>query len=210
MAASRKAWTTALDLPEGSDAALVHAKVADRAAWIIKQQRQFQRYLPDVPPRQYVSGENHRYLGRQYRLRIEVAPADNVSITRQFLFVATADHRPAHVRGLVDAWYQARAREVFQARLQACHANLARFGIQMPALFIRPLTSSWGTCSAKGTITLNIKLIQVPLEYIDYVLIHELCHLQHLSHGPEFYKLLTRALPEWETRREKLNSFDFG
>jgi predicted metal-dependent hydrolase len=202
--------TITVKAPTGTAPDTIRQKVHRRAAWILKQQRQFQLYLPDVPPRQYVSGESHRYLGRQYRLKIESAPTDKLTLTRQFLLVAITDKRPIHVRGLVEAWYHAQAQEVFHAQLQACHTKLVRFNIPFPTLVIRPLTSSWGTCTAKGTITLNIKLIQAPLEYIDYVLIHELCHLKHLHHGPEFYKLLTRALPDWETKREKLNRFDFG
>jgi predicted metal-dependent hydrolase len=196
--------------PEGTAPDTIRQKVHRRAAWILKQQRQFQLYLPDVPPRQYVSGESHRYLGRQYRLKIEAAPADTITLTRQFLLVATMDKRPAYVRELVETWYRAQAHQVFHARLQACQSKLARFGIILPVLIIRPLASSWGTCTAKGAISLNIKLIQAPIEYIDYVVIHELCHLKHLHHGPEFYKLLTRALPDWETKRDRLNRFDFG
>lgn len=196
--------------PEGSDPALILPKVARRAAWILKQQRQFALYLPDVPPRQYVSGESHRYLGRQYRLKIQPAPAASVQLTRQFLVVDTPHRAPTQVRALVQQWYHQQATQVFHERLQACAAKLKRFGIPTPRLTIRTMTSSWGTCSAKGTLSINIKLIQVPLEYVDYVLIHELCHLKHLHHGPEFYKLLTRALPDWESKREKLNRFEFG
>ena len=57
-----------------------------------------------------------------------------------------------------------------------------------------------GSCSPKGTITLNIKLIQIPKEYIEYVLIHELCHLKYLHHEPEFYYLLSRVMPDWKRK----------
>jgi predicted metal-dependent hydrolase len=205
--------------PENADAETVRQKVYRRAAWILKQQRQIELYLPDVPPRQYVSGESHRYLGRQYRLKVQggaahllkrAAPVAPIQLTRQFICVYTTNSQPAHVRELVEAWYRDQADQVFHERLIACRAKLARFGIPSTALSIRKMTSSWGSCTPKGTVTLNIKLIQAPMEYIDYVLIHELCHLKHLHHGPEFYKLLTRALPDWQTRQAKLNHFDFG
>lgn len=199
--------------PEGTDATLVEQKVLKRAAWIVKQQRQFELYLPDVPPRQYVSGESHRYLGRQYRLKVvEVSggSTESVRLTRQFLYVETSDKQSVHVRKLVETWYREQASFVFQGRLDTCHAKLARFDIPYPGLVIRQMSTSWGNCSATGAISLNIKLIQVPVDYIDYVIIHELCHLKYLHHGPEFYKLLARALPDWQTKRDRLNRFDFG
>jgi predicted metal-dependent hydrolase len=105
---------------------------------------------------------------------------------------------------------RAKLQGVFRERLRACHARLARFGIPYPALNIRKMNSSWGSCSAQGALSLNIKLIQAPVEYIDYVLVHELCHMKYLHHGPEFIRLLTRALPDWQTKRDQLNRFDFG
>ncbi len=165
---------------------------------------------PDVPPRQYVGGESHRYLGRQYRLKIEAGSNENVKLTRQFLIVETSDRQSAHVKALVEAWYQAQAAQVFAERLQACYTKLRRFAIPLPRLAIRKMSASWGNCSPAGTISLNIKLIQAPPEYIDYVLTRELCHLKHLHHGSEFYRLLDRALPDWKTKQEKPNRFDFG
>ena len=72
------------------------------------------------------------------------------------------------------------------------------------------MQSSWGNCSKIRLISLNIKLIQVPKEYIDYVLTHELCHLKDLSYGAGFYDLLGRVMPNWREKKEKLDRFDFG
>lgn len=62
----------------------------------------------------------------------------------------------------------------------------------------------WGSLSRKGRLTLNVNLIQTPKECIEYVVIHELCHLIHHNHGTEFYKLLDRILPDWMKRKHKL------
>ena len=210
--------------PETSSPAEIEQRVQQRAAWILKQQRQFEIYLPDVPARQYVSGESHRFLGRQYRLKVlapvegETAdgvpsgniPAGTILLTRQFLEVYTADKAPARVRELVTAWYQAQASQVFQERLALCFRKFEREQIGYPKISIRRMQSSWGSCSAKGVISLNIKLIQVPRDYIDYVLTHELCHLKQLNHSTEFYTLLGRVLPDWEQRKDRLDRFDFG
>jgi len=199
--------------PAGTPLEQVKQKVAARASWILKQQREFSRYLPNVPPRRYVSGENHRYLGRQYRLKvigIAAAETEHVELTRQFLAAYVHDKSPEYVRPLVEAWFHEQAQEVFAARLQACYPKAARFGLPFPRIVVRKMKASWGSCSARGLITLNLKLIQVPVEYIDYVILHELCHLQERNHGAEFEKLLMRVLPDWRERKQRLDGYDFG
>ena len=199
--------------PNGTKLEDIEKKVHNLSKWILNQQRRFQIYLPDVPPRKYVSGESHRFLGRQYRLKaikIGKNEKEQIKLSRQFLEVYSHNTNPSNIRELVEAWYRNQASQTFQDRLTTCYGKLAREKIPFPKIIIRRMQSSWGSCSAKGTISLNIKLIQVTKEYIDYVLIHELCHLKHLHHEPDFYKLLSRILPDWKRKKEKLDRFDFG
>jgi predicted metal-dependent hydrolase len=196
--------------PENTKLEDVEKKVYHRAKWILNQQRRFEIYLPDVPPRKYVSGESHRYLGRQYRLKVIKSDTEKIKLIRQFLEVYTPNTKSEHVREVVEPWFREQANSIFQERVSIVYPKFSRENIPYPKLSIRRMQSSWGSCSAKGTVSLNIKLIQVPLEYIDYVIIHELCHLKHLHHETNFYKLLSRILPGWEARKEKLDRFDFG
>lgn len=199
--------------PDGTKLEDIEKRVHKRSRWILSQQRRFEIYLPDVPPRKYVSGESHRFLGRQYRLKaIKIATneKEHIKLSRQFLEIYSHNTNPSNVRELVEEWYRNQASQIFQDRLTACYGKLSREKILFPKIIIRRMQSSWGSCSAKGAISLNIKLIQVTKEYIDYVLIHELCHLKYLHHEPEFYKLLSRILPDWKRKKEKLDRFDFG
>lgn len=199
--------------PEGTKLEDIEKKVHSRSKWILNQQRRFEINLPDVPPRKYVSGESNRFLGRQYRLKAIRIPSnekEHIKLSHQFLEVYTYDTNSSHVRELVEEWYRNQANQIFQDRLTTCYARLAREKIPYPNIIIRRMQSSWGSCSSKGTISLNIKLIQVTKEYIDYVLIHELGHLKYLHHEPEFYKLLSRIMPDWKRKKEKLDRFDFG
>jgi predicted metal-dependent hydrolase len=70
------------------------------------------------------------------------------------------------------------------------------------------MKARWGSCGAVGHIILNLRLIHMPIELIDYVVIHELCHLKEHNHSPRYYALLDRALPDWRERRAALNSVD--
>jgi predicted metal-dependent hydrolase len=77
--------------------------------------------------------------------------------------------------------------------------------IHSPKLTIRRMKSRWGSCGANGAVTLNLKLIQVGKPLIDYVIVHELCHLVEHNHSKRYYALLDRMLPDWRTRRQRLN-----
>jgi predicted metal-dependent hydrolase len=187
----------------------VEARVRQRASWILRQQRELERYLPRIPERQYVSGETHRYLGRQYRLKVVEAEREWVKLNRGYLHVSTANKRDTErVRELLEEWYCRQARRVFHERLDAVYPRVQRLDIPYPELVIRRLQARWGSCSPNGAITLNVTLIQTPKSCIDYVILHELCHLKENNHSRAFYQLLDYVLPDWESRRTKLNEVE--
>jgi predicted metal-dependent hydrolase len=188
----------------------VAAKVRRRAPWILRQQRDLEQYLPATTPRQYISGETHRYLGRQYRLKVVTDGQEAVKLMRGYMYVWTRDKsNPAGLRQLLDGWYDTQAQRVFYERLAATFPRFQPLGISQPKLAIKPLQARWGSCTANGTISLNLKLIQAPKSCIDYVIIHELCHLVEHNHSRQFYQLLDRMLPDWRERRQRLNTIDF-
>jgi predicted metal-dependent hydrolase len=197
--------------PEGSALPDVEAKVLKRASWILQQQRDLERYLPHLPPRQYVSGETHRYLGRQHRLKVVENGTEAVERSRHYLYVHVPDREDRdRVRDLLGGWYATQAEQIFAERLAACYPKVEHLGVAYPELTIRVMKSRWGSTSPVGKITLNVKLIQVPKTYIDYVIFHELCHLKEPNHSPQYYELLDRVLPDWRERREKLTAVEFG
>lgn len=199
--------------PEGSDFTLVERKVRKKAPWILKQQRELSRYLPDVPPRQYVSGETHHYLGRQHRLKIIESPNrfEGVRWSRGFINVYVRDTLDReHVRQLVERWYRKQAKRIFNERLDACLAKAAHLGITQPELVLRVMPTRWGSCTASGRILLNPKLLLVPRSLIDYVVMHELCHLKEHNHSRAFFALLGMVMPDWRVRQRRLNEFEFA
>ncbi len=190
----------------------IETKVRKRAAWILRQQQELELFLPQTPPRRYVSGETHRYLGRQYRLKVRQGELASVKLTRGFLTVLTPDKTDrVQVQALVEGWYRTQARRVLPERLAAMLPRFVRVGApKEPQVSIRTMKSRWGSCTEVGVITLNLKLMQVPKPYIDYVLVHELCHLVEHNHSQRFYRLLDRMMPDWRTRRERLNQVEVG
>ena len=195
--------------PEGSDLPAIEAKLRQRAPWILRQQRKFESYLPHLPLREYVSGETHRYLGRQYRLKVEQGEPDGVKLTRGYFYITVRDKAdPGRVQALLTEWYRQQARRVFKERLDLCFARMGFLKLDYPDVEIRRMESRWGSCTPEGKILLNLKLIQVPKPYMDYVIVHELCHLKEHNHSQRFYALLDRVMPGWRAKRDELNTLE--
>ena len=199
-----------VDAPLDTSPSAAEQKVLKRAAWILRQQRQFGQYPSAVSlPRRYVSGESYRYLGRQYRLKVVEGQVEHVRLSRGYLTVTVADTtNKRRIAQLLDDWYRGHARRVFEERLVACFPRVQPYGIPYPELQIRRMKNRWGSCTASRKIILNAKLIQAPKDLIDYVILHELCHLKEHNHGASFYWLIDRVLPGWQSKRRSLNTLD--
>lgn len=190
-----------VDCPE----ALIAERVQKRAAWISRQLAEFERYRPRTPERQYINGESHLYLGRQYRLKLAEGDSASVKLTRGQLLVSLPGERePERVKTLLHRWYLDRARAVFTEVLDA---SLIHFkGVEQPRLIVRAMQSRWGSLSRAGTMTLNLNLVRAPRPCIEYVVTHELCHTRHRDHDARFFKLLGHVMPDWEQRKQRLEA----
>ncbi|NMA39915.1 MAG: M48 family metallopeptidase [Lentisphaerae bacterium] len=191
--------------PLSSDLACIEEKIIKRARWILRQQNYFRQFDPRTPQRCYVNGETHLYLGKQYRLKINTGVENSVKLSRGFFHITCrTEATPAAAKKLLTAWYLEKARIQFAESLGRCWQKLGSRDACQPKLSIRRMQRRWGSLSDLGTVTLNTDLIRAPKECIDYVVTHELCHLQHRDHGPEFYKLLESVIPGWEKIKQKL------
>lgn len=200
--------TVSIKAPLDTETEAIRARVLKRAAWIKRQWREFELYLPKQPPRSYINGETHRYLGRQYRLRAEHGEVETVKCLRGYFRITLCEEpTPKKVKQLMENWFRSRARVIFHERLKICCRCVAREGIEEPKLRIQKMNNRWGSCSERGRIILNLELIKAPTECIDYVITHELCHLKQKHHGPGFWRLLAKLMPDYEQRRKRLNLF---
>ncbi len=195
-----------VNAPVGTQAGKIQEKVKKRAGWIRKALREFKLYLPKQPARKYINGESHRYLGRQYRLKSRKGKTDSVKCYRGYFQVTcTQKPTPHKVKKLLDNWYQEKANKIFIKRYDICCAKVKQINIKPAPLTIRELKTRWGSCTKSGKIILNIELIKAPTECIDYVIIHELCHLKEHNHGRKFWQLVKKIMPDYKARKERLN-----
>ena len=188
--------------PENTSLELIQAKVKNRAHWIKKQVDYFGQFKPRTPPRQYVSNETHLYLGRQYRLKLVESSTSDLKLKGQFFLASSPEISPEKAKQLLSSWYTKKAASIFQRRLDLCIPRFPQ--ASQPILRSKSLKRRWGSMSTDGILTLNSNLIRAPVECIDYVILHELCHIEHPHHGSEFWNLLSKKLPSWQKTKHKL------
>ncbi|WP_340161311.1 SprT family zinc-dependent metalloprotease [uncultured Hoeflea sp.] len=195
-----------VEVPASATDAEIAKAVQKRARWVHEHVVSARSRFAHVLPRDYVSGEQVLYLGRRYSLKvIPVGHRErSVKLKRGLLEVRHHHTSRDAVRARVRAWYRMRARDYFASRLAAVAAGLP-WPQKVPSFRLKEMSSRWGTCAAGGTVTLNPFLIRAPRECIDYVIAHELCHLREHNHSPEFFRLLSRAMPNWEPVKRQLD-----
>jgi len=191
--------------PLGKDISDVINKIKSRSRWIIKQHDYFRRFIPRLPERRYVSGETFYYLGRQYRLKIKKDMNNSVKLKGRFLWVYAVDCSDTErIKQQVIHWYKQHAKCYFEKRLQVCYKRIKVHRVVLPHIKLRNMKKRWGSCTNNSSIILNTELIKAPVHCVDYVIIHELCHLRFPKHDTNFYRLLSLLVPDWEIRKECL------
>ena len=186
--------------PAGPPVERIESRLRARSAWI---RRKLAASRPDDsdPPRRFVSGESHRYLGRQYRLKVIAGELTHVRVHGGRLHVEVRHPGDAGlVQRAVAAWFHQRARTVLPQRVEQLTASAAFADLQPTGVSVRAMKTRWGSCSASGRLLLNSRLIELSTSAIDYVIAHELCHLRVAEHGPRFERLLSRVMPDWRDR----------
>lgn len=192
--------------PQDAELEKVFKKIKKRAQWIKKQQIFFEQFHPKTPARKYQSGETHLYLGKQYRLKISKGDENTVKLNGKFLWVKTLQPQNRdYVQKHVELWFAEKARNKFNERLEYCLIKFKKPHNYTPeGIIIRTLTNRWGSMTPSRRLVLNKKLIHASTASIDYVITHELCHIAHPNHSKLFWKLLAKTMPDWETRKMKL------
>ena len=191
--------------PVDASAEDVRVKVKSKARWILRQQDFFLSFHPLTPERRYVSGETHLYLGKQYKLKIHQSSIEQVKLQGGMLQVFTKDTLAKdRIKQQIQAWYKEKAVHHFKTLFKSRLLMAKAFYDEEPILHFRWMKKRWGSCDKNGGIHLNLELIKAPKKCVDYVIVHELCHLAHLDHSRAFYTLLERNYPKWRETKDEL------
>ena len=154
------------------------------------------------PRPQYAEDAEHYFLGQRYYLKLHQSLSCKAQVHNAALHVRAAPDDPAQIQNRLEDWYRSHAILIFNQRLSAL---VDCFGLQTASsLKVRKMKAKWGSCSQSGVITLNLWLITQDIKAIDYVILHELCHLRHFDHTPAFYAYLAEFMPDWRARKALL------
>ncbi|MFH0843711.1 MAG: SprT family zinc-dependent metalloprotease [Bacteroidota bacterium] len=186
---------------------LIKSKVRHKAPWIVKQLNYFLSFMPKMPPKRFVGGESHMYMGRQYLLKVITGKREMVTYKGRVLEVSTRDK--SRVENLLTEWYNERAKLKFHEIARPLISRFKKYDVEPSGLYIQKMSKRWGSCTPGGKIILNTELIRAPKNCIEYVIIHELCHLVYYDHTRNFIKLQKREMPDWEKWKNRLDHIQF-
>lgn len=181
--------------------------VNERRDWVEKRLNGFVAPVQQSTEERFSHGSEHYYLGNSFRLLLSTGRSKARFSDDALTLYVTDSADPSKVEKALDTWYRRQAQQYFSERLDALFPAFAARGFTVPPLTLRKMRSRWGSLSQRTGMTLNTELIKTPPHCIDYVVVHELCHLEHMNHGPGFKGLMTKMMPDWTQRKKELNQF---
>ncbi|MDO7853203.1 M48 family metallopeptidase [Hymenobacter convexus] len=197
-----------ISAPAGTSPEWVAQQVLRKADWILKHQETFASRPAPGPSRRYEAGSPHFYQGQPYALRFVEARRPGVALEGEELVLSSpAPLTEAQTEALLHAWYARQAGPLFAESLARVWPRFAEFNLPRPTLAVRQMRTRWGSCTPRtARIRLSPELVRARPECLDYVLLHECCHLLVGDHSKAFYDLQARLLPDWERWKAELNA----
>lgn len=193
-----------LKCPFNYDAGKIERFLKRKWLWLEKQLKYFKKYKKQTDEKEYVSGESFLYLGRQYKLLVKAdkdprVKLENGSIT---LFTTQYSQDRSSNKKLLEKWFEQRTKSVFTSRLKEV---AKKFNYDFtPDLITRKMPKRWGSYLSNKKIILNPLLIRASKDCIDYIIVHELCHMKYKYHNKNFFKFQESIIPNWREIKEKL------
>jgi predicted metal-dependent hydrolase len=180
--------------------------IAQKDRWI-RQKLRLQSTIIEPKPKEFISGEAFPYLGKNYRLKVIDGSKDRVVLGSGRLEVCVADRQGSkgtddRVRSLLVAWYREKALKRINEKVEKYSKRL---GLKPQSVKVRDYKSRWGSCILPSTVSFNWRIVMAPHKIIDYVVVHELCHLKHHDHSERFWSTVDRTVRDSERSRAWLN-----
>jgi predicted metal-dependent hydrolase len=200
--------TVIVRVPYRTSLKTINRIVQEKATWIIKHRDSYSSKDNNKLNRLYSNGEKHLFRGNELVLKVEKSSRNYIRFINGFIELGLdkTDNSEA-IKRLLYSGYKNEAITFLPLMLSSV---LEKYNEQMfkpSGLIIRSMKRRWGSCSNKGVITLSTELIKLPDRLIEYVILHELCHLKHHNHGGGYYVLLSSLYPEWKKLRKELRKY---
>lgn len=191
--------------PHRASHSRIIAAVKSKAVWIVEKQRGLDNHA--CRSKEFVSGESFLYRGRSFRLKVLTDGKLQKTEVRvrgrcvEVISDSAANLTADKIKHSLLQWYRERAEEYLSEKVTAYARKMA---LSRPTVLIRDQQKRWASCDSKGQLRFNWRIIMAPAKVIDYVVVHELCHLTHHDHSRSFWKHLGMVMPDYEKRQEML------
>lgn len=182
--------------------------VNDKYGWVLKHRDHYKNLNSSSLKKSYKDGETHLFRGKELKLSIVKSGKPYICFSDHLIEIGT--NKPddgATIKRQLYKGYKNEALSHFPRLMNRVLTAHEDQQFKPAGLIIRTMKRRWGSCSGKGIITLSTELIKLDDLFIEYVITHELCHLKHHNHGPNFYKLLSLLYPEWKSVRKELRKY---
>jgi predicted metal-dependent hydrolase len=180
--------------------------VKGKSKWITQKLFQIREMEYLKRSREYVNGESFIYMGRNYSLQIVVDVSHIIPEAKLFrgkFYVYTDSNDPFIIRRALEQWYKEKAKQKIGERI---HYYQKYFDLAPNKVMIKEQQKRWGSCSSQRNLYFNWKCIMAPSPVLDYLVVHEMCHMVHMNHSAEFWNLVRSILPDYEERRKLLKN----
>lgn len=198
--------TITVRAPERLSDRSIHEIVEQKSAWIREKMANNLQQNESVQPKSYRNGEEFLFLGKRYILE-KVAGGSGVALVDGTLCVGiprdSCECERSPVVTPLHSWYRGQALHLIAERILFWRK---RMNVSPRDVKVKKLKSRWGSCSQKGNVNFNWLLVLAPMEIVDYVVVHELCHLLHPNHSPAFWELVESMVPDYRERRKWLRT----
>lgn len=185
---------------------ILESFIDNKKDWIIKHFTKFNE-KKIIEDEKFTDNSPFRFLGKEYTLRYINRDKNYIEFYNEFIILASNKQVNKEIaQAALTEWLSAKAKEFFPEIVNRYLLILSEYGLSINTLKIRPMKTRWGTCNKqKKVITLNSYLMHEPIQFIEYVVLHELCHLKYANHSNKFYDFVAKFMPDWKERR-KLNN----
>ena len=201
--------TVTIVSPKSVNNEFIHDLVISRSRWILNKLNEFKNKESENPPILFVDGDKIPYLGNYYTLNVykEKNTIKCSLIFEENKFIAkvpfniSSNDQYIKLRELLINLYLTEGGKLIKERISIYSKKL---NLYHESITLKEQNTSWGTCSSKGNIYINWKVLLAPLDILDYVLVHELCHLKHMNHSKEYWSLVGTIFPDYKEKRNYL------
>lgn len=191
---------TEVHAPKGTSIEAIQHELESKWTWIIQKSKEMKERTSDPKQKVYDHGETFLYMGAAYPIIISADVEQNqdyVVFEKDRIHVHVKQHQDDAVRQALKRFYYQQCKASVETRIRIYQSE---FKMKPRAIRIVDDQSNWGTCNSRLELTFNWKLAMAPIEVIDYVVVHELCHMVHLNHDRSFWRLVGKILPDYERR----------